>query len=98
MGSLLEEVRKLAGQGSVSIAGNEKVSGRETLQVDISGAQDAVVNGGVHRYLLWLDSRTFLPVRTKSFNIRNELIEDVLMDDLEIDPDLPGSIFEKFDQ
>jgi outer membrane lipoprotein-sorting protein len=97
MGSLLKEASTLADQGRMAVVGSEKVSGRETLLVEVNGAGNSVVNGGVHRYLLWLDVRTFLPVRTKSFNISDEMLEDVVMDDLEIDPDLPDSLFEQPD-
>lgn len=94
LGAFLKTVRKLSDRGSIRIAGNEKVGEREALLVDVSGEGDVTVDGGIHRYLLWLDVRTNLPVRTRSFDLKGGLVEDVVMDDLEIDPDLPENLFE----
>jgi outer membrane lipoprotein-sorting protein len=94
LGSFLETVQKLADHGKVTIKGNEKAGERETLLVEVIGAGDVTVDSGVHCYLLWLDDRTLLPVRTKSFNLRGEPVEDVVMDDLEINVELPESLFE----
>lgn len=94
LGSFLEMVKRLADRGKVTIEGNEKVGERETSLVEVRGTGDATVNGGVNRYLLWLDVRTLLPVRTKSFNSRGDTVEDVVMDDLEINIDIPDSVFD----
>lgn len=94
LGAFLNTVKKLADRGKTRVVGNEKVGETDALLVDVSGEGEETVDGGIHRYLLWLDAKTLLPVRTQSFNLRGELVEDVVMDDLEINVDLPMNLFE----
>jgi hypothetical protein len=93
-GAFLERVKKLAEHGKIVTMGNEKIGGKEALIVDVQGEEGFVVSGGIHRYLLWLDIGTLLPLKTKSFDLRNEPVEEVLMDNPEINIDLPDSLFD----
>lgn len=92
IGSLLGIVEKLQSNGKTHIMGDESLSGRQTLLVRVTGIEDFNICG-VHRYDLWLDKITYLPLKIVSYDPREEVIEEVLMDDLEIDPDLPDSLF-----
>ena len=94
LGAFLETVETLAGKGISRIMGYEKIGDRQALLVDVRGGEGITVNGNIHRYLLWLDARTLLPLRTQSFAADETLVEDVVMDDLEINVDLPDSLFE----
>jgi outer membrane lipoprotein-sorting protein len=48
---------------------------------------------GTHAYELWLDKGSGLPLRVKAFNAQGAVTEDVIMDDLEIDPVFPEGFF-----
>jgi outer membrane lipoprotein-sorting protein len=52
------------------------------------------VEHNVHRCLLWLDAKTFLPVKTMTYNESGELLEEVVMDHLEVNIALPDTLFE----
>ena len=94
LGAFLETVESLEDKGKSRIIGNEKVGDRPALLVEVLGGEGITVNGNIHRYLLWLDARTLLPLRTQSFAADDTLVEDVVMVDLEINVELPDSLFE----
>jgi hypothetical protein len=93
-GTFLETVKKLAEHGEARTMGNEKVGGQEALIVEVQGEEGIADKEGIHRYLLWLDVRTLLPLKTKSFDLRGKQVEEVLMDDPEININLPYSLFD----
>ena len=93
IGSLLGIVAKLQSNGKTYIMGDESLSGRQTVLVRVTGNGDFTVCG-IHRYDLWLDKMTYLPLKIVSYDLREGVIEEVLMDDLEIDLDLPDSLFQ----
>ena len=92
IGSLLGIVEKLQSNGKTYIMGDEVLSGRHTLLVRVTGIEDFTICG-IHRYDLWLDKTTYLPLKIVSYDLREEVIEEVLMDDLEIDLELPDTLF-----
>ena len=92
IGSLIEIVANLQSSGKTDIIGDEDLSGRGAVLVRVTGTGDFTVCG-IHRYDLWLDKITYLPLKIVSYDLREEVIEEVLMDDLEIDLDLPDSLF-----
>lgn len=93
-GTLLEAVKELAVHGKIMIMGNEKVGGQEALVVGVTGEDGIANSDGIHHYLLWLDTKTLLPLKTKAFDLRNEPVEEVLMDNPEINIDLPDYFFD----
>ena len=93
LGAFLGTVKTLAEKGETEVKGNEKVGGRDALLVEVTGAMGMTVAGGVHRYLIWLDAATLLPLKTRSFDSAGNVIEDVLMDDLRINIPLSDSLF-----
>ena len=93
MGALLETVHTLADKGKCTIKGDGEVGGRHALLVEVRGEGGITVNGNIHRYLLWLDAGTLLPLRTQAFAADDAQVEDVVMDDLEINVELPDSLF-----
>jgi outer membrane lipoprotein-sorting protein len=92
-GAFLATVKKLAEKGKSRVIGRERIDAREALLVEVEGKEGETVAGGVHRYLLWLDVRTNLPLKTQAFGSHGEMVEEVTMDDLEINVDLPDSFF-----
>ena len=92
IGSLLGIVAKLQSKGKTFIMGDESLSGRQTVLVRVTGITDFTICC-IHQYDLWLDKMTYLPLKIVSYDLREEIIEDILMDDLEIDLDLPDNLF-----
>jgi outer membrane lipoprotein-sorting protein len=93
IGAFLETVKTLADKGESRIKGDDKVGGRQALLVEVTGGEGVTVNGNIHRYLIWLDARTLMPLRTQSFAADGAQVEDVLMEDLEINVEIPDSLF-----
>ncbi|MGH8661359.1 MAG: LolA family protein [Burkholderiales bacterium] len=81
IGTLLRHVKTLQQNGETAILGEELLGGTKALRVVVAGAGKFVV-GDVHRYELWLDTATLLPVKVVSRDLRDDIIETVLMDDL----------------
>lgn len=92
IGSLLKNVKKLRDSGTAEIAGEEAVSGRKTLVVEVRG-EGAVEVDGTHRYRLWLEKTSMLPLKVEAYAASGELLEGVLMDDLEVNPVLSKDLF-----
>jgi len=93
-GALLEAARKLRGKGKSTTRGYELVAGRKAMLVAVEGAKGMFVENKVHRCLLWLDARTFLPVKAMTYDESGELLEEVVMDHLEVNIALPDTLFE----
>ena len=92
IGSLLGIVAKLQSNGKTYTMGDESLSGRQTVLVKVTGIEDFTICG-IHQYDLWLDKMTYLPLKIISYDLLEGVIEEVLMDDLEIDLDLPDDLF-----
>ena len=93
IGSLLGIVAKLQSNGKTSIMGVESLSGRQAVLVNVTGNGDFTICG-IHQYDLWLDKATYLPLKVVSYDLHEGAIEEILMDDLETDLDLPDSLFQ----
>jgi hypothetical protein len=92
IGALLRAITTLQAKGTTSVVGDDVLSGKNALIVRIEGNDDAEVCG-IHRYDLWLEKKTYLPLKVTTYNFEEELIEEVVMDDLEINVDLPDDLF-----
>ena len=92
IGALLRNVEKLQAHGSIEVLAEEKSGERDTVKVKIIGAYGYSV-AGTNAYILWLDKGSFLPVRVMAYDAKGSLTEDVLMNDLEINPTLPDNLF-----
>jgi len=92
IGSLLGIVTKLQSNGKTYIMGDESLSCRQAVHVRVTGNEEYTICG-IHQYDLWLDKMTYLPLKIVSYDLREGVIEEVLMDDLEIDLDLPDNLF-----
>jgi outer membrane lipoprotein-sorting protein len=94
LGSFLGTVKRLADKGKSRVIGKEKVGERDAVLVEVTGTKGITVADGIHRYLLWMDAGTLLPIRTRSFDADGNNVEDVFMDDLEINVELSENLFE----
>ncbi|MCL4458113.1 MAG: DUF1571 domain-containing protein [Nitrospirae bacterium] len=93
IGALLKVVKKLQYNGKTEISGEESVGNRPVIVVSVKGEKDFAVNG-IHRYILWLDKKTFLPLKVAAYDMQGELMEEVLMDDLKINIGITEDFFE----
>jgi len=90
--ALFENVKALQQHGTMEIVGEEPVAELQTLHFTVAGT-DGFTVGGVHRYDLWLEASTLFPVKVVSRDIKSQLIETVLMEDVKINPPLQESLF-----
>jgi len=92
IGSLLRVVAQLQSSGTTTIIGEERLGLRETLFVVVEG-NDEFTAHAVHRYHLWLDKETYLPLKLISYDLNGAMIEEIRMDDLEINVEFPHGFF-----
>ncbi len=92
LGALLDNVKTLQHNGETTILGEELVAGIKTVRLAVAGKGDFVVSN-VHRYELWLDSGTLLPVKVVSRDVSDDVIETVVMDGLQINVMLADELF-----
>jgi len=92
VGTLLQNIKALQGQGTTEVMGEEPVEGRPALRVAVSGRDNFSVEG-VHHCDLWLETSRLWPLKVVSYDAKNELIETVVMDDLQINPVFPADFF-----
>ena len=85
IGALLKNAQKLAQSGSLKVLREETVQQNTMVVLEIIGKENVLVDG-VHRYLLWLDTRLKLPRIVESYDYANQLIEGLFLDDLIINP------------
>ena len=92
IGALLRNAERLQNHGSIEVLAEEKSGERDTVKVKILGAYGYAVQG-TNAYILWLDKRSFLPVHVMAYDEKGTLTEDVLMNDMEVNPTLPDNLF-----
>lgn len=92
IGVLLNNVKTLQRNGETVVLGEELIAGTRTVRLAVAGTGHFVV-GNVHRYDLWLDSLTLLPLKVVSRDVNNDVIETVVMDDLRINVKLADELF-----
>lgn len=93
LGALLDNVKALQHNGKTAVLGEEFLAGKKTMRLVVAGTGNFVV-GIVHQYDLWLDSVTLLPLKAVSRDVKDDIIETVLMDDLRIDVKLVDELFD----
>ena len=94
IGALLAQVAALRERGSTESLGEEALSGRTTVHLRITGHGETEVEG-VHRFDLWLDPNSLMPLKVEAYDRRGIPVDLVLMDDLELNVALPRQMFEK---
>ena len=92
IGILLQMVQKLQSYGKTERLGQETIGNKKTILMSVKGEGESTIDG-IHKYLLWLDEKTLLPLMVSSHNSKGVLIENVLMDDLQINIIFPEDFF-----
>ncbi len=92
IGTLLRAASELKDSGTFRVLGRKRTGAYGTLLVEVKGSRGFEVYG-INRYLLWLDERSCMPLRAEGYDKEGRLREEVLMDDLELDPHLPDDLF-----
>ncbi len=92
IGVLLHNVKTLQRSGRTTVVGEEIVAGKKTTRLVVAGTATFVVDN-VHRYELWLDHVTRLPLKAVSRDLRDDIIETVVMDDLNVNIKLGDELF-----
>jgi outer membrane lipoprotein-sorting protein len=92
VGVLFENIRFLREGGNTEMLGQESIGGRTVLHLIVTGAGGIAV-ANVHRSEMWLDTASQFPVKVVSRDLRDAIIETVMMEDLEIDAALPETLF-----
>jgi hypothetical protein len=92
IGSLLSAAAQLRSHGTMHVIGGEVIAGRQALLVRVTGNEQVAVSG-IHEYTLWLDKDTCLPLKVLAYDLSGECREEILMDDLVTDIDLPDDLF-----
>lgn len=93
IGKLLQTAKALQGNGTTEVLKNEGLGERIAKLIRVEG-KDGFSVDGIHSYLLWLDGRSFLPIKASSYNADGGLIEEILMDDLEVNTNLSEELFD----
>lgn len=94
IGALLTHVLRLRRQGATEILGEAPLDGRAVLQLRVTGRDRDEVDG-VHRFDLWLDAVTLMPLKVEAYDRDGVPVDLVLMDDMETDLALPAGIFDR---
>ena len=92
LGALLRNIRALQDGGDTRIVGEAMIGTRRATHIIVEGASSRAV-AGVHRFQVWLDVTTALPIKVMSETDESELIETVVMDNLRVDVPLPPRFF-----
>ncbi len=93
IGSLLKMVKRLQTNGVIEVIDTYDIAGRRSNKVTITGDGNFTVNS-IHRYVLWIDVKTYMPIRVLAYNIHSELIEEVQMYDLKVNVEFNKDLFE----
>ncbi len=92
VGVLFRNIKLLQEHGKTQIAGTELVGGKETLHITVEGDPGFSVEA-VHRSQLWLDQASGFPLRVSNYDETGEMIEEIEIEDLRINPAFPGDFF-----
>lgn len=93
IGSLLKNVKLLEENGSSAVTGEDDIRGRKAIILEAKGGGTFTTPDSVNMYRLWLDKEKMLPLKVQAFAADGGLLEEVLMDDLEVDPALSMDLF-----
>lgn len=93
IGALLSHVLQLRQQGIVEVLGEEPLNGRTVLRLRVTGRDRDEVDR-VHRFDLWLDAASLMPLKVEAYDRNGAPVDLVVMDDLELNPALPAGIFD----
>ena len=93
IGTLLHRAVRLRESGNARVMGKESVNHHDTVRLRVTGGDGKKIEG-VHRFDLWLDDRTLLPLKVEAYDDNDAPLDIVLMDDLQVDMPLPEQTFQ----
>jgi outer membrane lipoprotein-sorting protein len=93
IGALLKMVKRLQSHGNTMKLKDEAIGKRQTVLIRVEGKGEFNVDG-IHKYLLWLDKKTLMPLKVSAYNTQGKLIEEVLMDDLQVNTQFLEDLFD----
>jgi len=94
VGTLLRNVNALRQHGAMDDTREDPMNGFTAVRVTVTGAPGHVI-AGVHRYVLWLDSRNGFPRKVVSYaGDDGAPLETVTLDDVETDVAFPEHFFD----
>lgn len=94
IGTLLHRAIRLRESGNAQVLGEEQMNHRDTVRLRVIGGVGDEVEG-VHRFDLWLDARTLMPLKVEAYDNRDDPLDLVLMGDLRVDVPLPERAFQE---
>lgn len=94
VGALLASAQALQAEGKTSLEGQAMVGTQHTWHVVVTGAGNAEVAGGIHRYDLWLATGSLFPVKVQSRDVAGKLLESVRFDDVRLNVPLAARLFD----
>lgn len=92
LGALLKAVKRLQSHGKVELVSEGVEDNKPAVLIRVEGEGDFAASG-IHRYDLWLDKSSFMPLKVSAYNIDGALLEEVRMDDLIINREFPDDFF-----
>lgn len=109
VGEMLKQARRLVDKGSLKVIGNEMVGTRAAEHIAAIGPTAAVTPdqdnasappagaSSLRRLDIWLSLDRHFPLKIESRDNLNRRIEQIVMDDAEVDPTLPDTLFDTRD-
>lgn len=94
IGTLLQRAIRLRERGHAQELGEEWLNHRDTVRLRVIGGAQQEVEG-VHRFDLWLEARTLMPLKVEAYDQGDVPLDLVLMDDLRVDVPLPQRGFQE---
>jgi outer membrane lipoprotein-sorting protein len=90
--TMLHRAIRLREGGDAQVLGEERVNHRDTVRLRVTGGAGEAVEG-VHRFDLWLEAHSLMPLKIEGYDIHDAPLDLVLMDDLQVDVPLPERTF-----
>lgn len=92
IGALLAHAAAVRRKGTLELLGEEPITDRPAVHVRVVASGEEVVDK-VHRFELWLDADSLMPLQAEGYGLRDAPVDLVRMDDLVLDLALPDSVF-----
>jgi outer membrane lipoprotein-sorting protein len=92
LGALLKNVLILSENGTEEIRNKALFNNNLCSVLSVKGKKGFEFEG-ITQYLLWIDTKINLPVRIESYGNQSNLLEKVLLEDLEVNVELPDEFF-----
>lgn len=89
VGTLFENVQALAIEGTTE----NNVLDLGQVHMIVTGVNNKTSKEGIYRYELWLDTKNEFPSKVISYDHQNRVVETVVMENLNVNIQLPEGLF-----